>query len=55
LVRKINGTDVDGKQPGECFDLIRGPMGTSIRLDVIDAKGKETAVEVTKRKFLTLT
>jgi CubicO group peptidase (beta-lactamase class C family) len=55
LIRKINGTDVDGKQANECFDLMRGPAGTSIRLDVVDSQGKETTVDVTKRKFLTLT
>jgi CubicO group peptidase (beta-lactamase class C family) len=55
LIRKINGTAVDGKRSNECFDLMRGPAGTNIRLDVVDSNGKETVIEVNKRKFLTST
>jgi serine-type D-Ala-D-Ala carboxypeptidase/endopeptidase len=54
LIRRINGITVEGKNLDECMNLIRGPVGTKVRLEIINPDREETnIVELTKQKFLT--
>ncbi len=55
IIQKLNGQSVLNKTPGECFQMMNGPIGTKVQLEVVDSKGNKTTVEVTKRRFLTLT
>jgi D-alanyl-D-alanine-carboxypeptidase/D-alanyl-D-alanine-endopeptidase len=56
VIQKINGTSVEGKNLQECFGMTGGPIGTKVRLDLIDPQRKETrTVELTREKFLTAT
>lgn len=56
MILKINGVSVEGKSLPECLGLMGGPIGTKVRLDLIDPQRKETSsVELSRRKFLTAT
>lgn len=53
LIQKINGVSVEGKSIKECLGMMVGPIGTKVRLELVDAKRKETkTVELSKQKFL---
>jgi C-terminal processing protease CtpA/Prc len=53
-VKRIDDTDTTGKSLAECSRLVRGPKGTSVRLELIDPERSGiTKVELTRRKFLT--
>ncbi len=54
LILRVNGSSTEGKTPAECMGLMKGPAGTKVRLEVMDAESKATrTVEITKQKFLT--
>ncbi|MEK6258660.1 MAG: serine hydrolase [Planctomycetota bacterium] len=56
VILKVNGVSVEGKPLQECLGMMGGPMGTKVRLDLIDPQRKETStVELTREKFLTAT
>ncbi len=56
LIRKINGVSVEGKSIQECLGLLGGPVGTKVRLEILNPERKETnTVELTRQKFVTST
>jgi serine-type D-Ala-D-Ala carboxypeptidase/endopeptidase len=53
VVQSINGRTTKGKSLTECHDLIRGPAGTKMRLELVDPQSNhKTTVELTWRKFM---
>ena len=54
LIQKINGTSIDGKPLKECLEMMGGPVGTKVTIEVLDPERKETkTVELTSQKFVT--
>jgi CubicO group peptidase (beta-lactamase class C family) len=54
LIQKINEQSTIGKTPDDCVQLIRGPVGSKIRLEIINPIRNETnTVELTRQKFTT--
>jgi CubicO group peptidase (beta-lactamase class C family) len=54
LISRIDNTPTTGKTVAECAGLIRGPVGTKVRLELTDPEGKGTKiVEITRHKFVT--
>jgi CubicO group peptidase (beta-lactamase class C family) len=53
IVKTIDGSPAAGKSLVECVGLLRGPVGTKVRLELID-EGREGAktVELTRQRFL---
>jgi len=52
IIQQINGTDLAGKPLAECVAMTRGPVGSKVRLGVIDpAKGETNLVELTREKI----
>lgn len=52
LIQEINGVSTVDKSAAECVNLIRGPVGTEVRLDVFDPESSETrSVELVRSKF----
>jgi C-terminal processing protease CtpA/Prc len=53
VVRKIDGTATDGKLLKECVDMLRGGVGTKIKLELVDIEnGKTNTVELTRERIL---
>jgi serine-type D-Ala-D-Ala carboxypeptidase/endopeptidase len=56
VIQKINGASVEGKSLQDCLGMMVGPIGTKVRLDLVDPRRNETkSVELTREKFLTAT
>jgi membrane protease YdiL (CAAX protease family) len=36
IVQKVDGISTDGKSPDDCGDMVRGPAGTALKLEVVD-------------------
>ena len=54
LFQKIN--DVSVKKNTGCIELIAGPVGTQVQLDLFSpTDNKVTAMRLARRKFLTVT
>ena len=54
IIQKIEDIPTETKSLGECVNLIRGKVGTTVRLEWVNPERKETnTVEVTRGKFLT--
>jgi C-terminal processing protease CtpA/Prc len=54
LIQKINDQSTLDKTPDACAQLIRGPVGTKLRLEIINPSRQETnTVELTRQKFIT--
>jgi CubicO group peptidase (beta-lactamase class C family) len=54
LIQKINDQSTIGKTPDACAQLIRGPVGSKLRLEIINPTRNETnTVELTRQKFTT--
>jgi CubicO group peptidase (beta-lactamase class C family) len=54
VIQKINGATLEGKNMSDCLQLLRGPAGSKVQLEVIDPQSKESrVVEVTRAKFTT--
>ena len=54
LIEKVNGTSIVGKPLKECLEMMGGPVGTKVMLEVLDPERKETkTVELTRQKFVT--
>jgi C-terminal processing protease CtpA/Prc len=52
-VRKIDGTTTDGKLLKECVDMLRGEVGTKVKLELVDpANSKTNTVELTRERVL---
>jgi C-terminal processing protease CtpA/Prc len=53
VVRKIDGTTTDGKLLKECVDMLRGGVGTKVKLELVDpANSKTNTVELTRERIL---
>jgi membrane protease YdiL (CAAX protease family) len=49
ILQKINGTNTDGMTPDACRELIRGPVGSKVKLELIDpAESKTNIVELAR-------
>jgi serine-type D-Ala-D-Ala carboxypeptidase/endopeptidase len=54
LIQKINGQSTIGKTPDDCVQLIRGPVGSKLSLEIINPIRNETnTIELTRQKFTT--
>ena len=54
VIEKINGISVTGKSIQESLQLMAGPAGTTVQLEIINPETQQTkTVELTKQKFLT--
>ena len=53
VVREIDGTPTEGKRLKECVDMVRGAVGTKVRLELVDIEnGKTNTVELTRERVL---
>jgi CubicO group peptidase (beta-lactamase class C family) len=54
LIQKINDQSTSDKTPDACAQLIRGPVGSKVRLQIISPTRNETnTVELIRQKFVT--
>jgi predicted metalloprotease with PDZ domain len=52
VVQKIDGTVADGKHLKECVDMLRGAVGTKVKLELIDtAHSKTNRVELVRAEI----
>ena len=52
IVSKVDGVSLEGKPLADCVGLIRGPVGTTVRLDLVTPDNSQTnTVELTRQKF----
>jgi CubicO group peptidase (beta-lactamase class C family) len=52
-IQKIDDVDTKGKTLAQCLELLRGPAGSKVRLEIFDPEGKGSkTVEVTRDKFI---
>jgi carboxyl-terminal processing protease len=52
MVSKVDGVSLEGKPLAECVNLIRGPAGTTVQLELVTPdKSQTNAVELTRRKL----
>jgi carboxyl-terminal processing protease len=52
IIRRIGDTTTDGVPLKECVDLMRGPVGSRIQLELIDpAKSTTNIVELTREEI----
>jgi membrane protease YdiL (CAAX protease family) len=52
VILKIDGTTTDGKSPKDCADMMRGPAGSKVKLELVDMTGNKTnTVELTRGKI----
>jgi len=52
IVSKVDGVSLEGKPLAECAGLIRGPVGTTVQLELVTPDGSQTnTVELTRRKI----
>jgi CubicO group peptidase (beta-lactamase class C family) len=52
VIRKVNGVPVAGKTLQECLELMGGPVGTKVRLELVKPGGEETTtVELTRQRI----
>src|SRR6266704_2854833 len=55
VVHAIDGTVTDDKPLKDCVDMLRGAVGTKVKLEVVDrADGKARTVELTREKISVL-
>jgi CubicO group peptidase (beta-lactamase class C family) len=53
IVRSIDDRPTVGKSLAECVDLIRGPAGTKLKLELVDPqRDQSSTVELTRQKFM---
>ena len=51
-VSKVDDVSLEGKPLAECVNLIRGPAGTTVKLELVTPdKSQTNTVELTRRKF----
>jgi len=54
VIKSIDGVSVAGKDSRECAELMGGPAGQSIRLEVFDrVRAETTIIELTRARYLT--
>lgn len=55
VIEKVDGTPTGGMKLKQCVDLIRGPEGTTVTLELVDPKHDTTnTVELTREKIVVL-
>ncbi len=53
LIQKIDDTPTEGLSLAECLKLLTGPVGSKVRLTLVDTKSKDPkSVELTRQKYL---
>lgn len=53
VVRKIDGTPTGSKLLKDCVDMLRGAVGTKVKLELIDtARSKTNTVELIRERIL---
>ena len=51
VIQQIDGTNTDGKSLKDCVDMMRGPAGSKVKLELVDPAGNKTnTVELTRGK-----
>lgn len=48
IIQKIDGTDASGRTPIDCAGLMRGPVGSKLKLELIDPSQRTNTVELTR-------
>jgi membrane protease YdiL (CAAX protease family) len=52
VIQKIDGTSTDGKSIQQCADLVRGPAGSKVKLELVDMTNSKTnTAELTRGKI----
>ena len=52
MVSKVDDVSLEGKSLAECVNLIRGPVGTTVQLELLTPDRSQTnTVELTRRKI----
>ena len=52
IVSKVDGVSLDGKPLAECVNLIRGPVGTTVQLELLTPdRSRTNTVELTRKKI----
>ena len=52
IVSKVDGVSMDGKPLAECANLIRGPAGTTVQLELVTPdRSRTNTVELTRQKI----
>ena len=52
VIGQVDGVPLEGKTLVECVNLIRGPAGTKVQLELVTPGGNQTnVVELTRRKL----
>jgi S1-C subfamily serine protease len=52
VLQRVNGVAVEGKTLPECVELLRGPIGTTVRLELVKpGGGAPMTVELTRQRF----
>ena len=52
VIQKIGGMTTDGKSLKDCADMMRGPAGSKVKLELVDMKSSKTnTVELTRGKI----
>jgi S1-C subfamily serine protease len=52
VIQKVDGMDLAGLRLAECVDRIRGPIGTKVRLELVDLEQESTNIlELTRQKL----
>lgn len=52
VIQKIDGTTTDGKSLKDCGDMMRGPAGSQVKLELVDMTNSKTnTVELTRGKI----
>ncbi len=52
IISKVDGVLLEGKPLADCVNLIRGPVGSTVRLELVTPDNSQTnVVELTRRKI----
>ena len=52
VIQKIDGTTTDGKPLNDCGDMVRGPAGSKVKLELVDLTNNKTnTVELTRERI----
>ena len=52
IVSKVDGVSLEGKPLAECVNLIRGPVGTTVQLELLTPdRSRTNTVELTRKKI----
>lgn len=52
ILSKVNGEEMEGVRLEECIERVRGPAGSTVRVEVIDPETKTTnSVDITRERL----